>query len=80
MAAVYFDSMNGEFGEGEAHQIWRIPLYTRSLAKQACTLVVNGKCQALLYVENKAPAAFRIFWYYGPGRENITVVAVVPHP
>jgi hypothetical protein len=32
------------------------------------------------YVENKTPAAFRVFWYYGPGREAITVVAVTPHP
>ncbi len=32
------------------------------------------------YVENKTPAAFRIFWYYGPGKSVITVLAITPHP
>lgn len=28
------------------------------------------------YVENKTPAAFRIFWYYGSGQG----VIITPHP
>jgi hypothetical protein len=32
------------------------------------------------YVENKTPAAFRIFWYYGPGKNVITILAITPHP
>jgi hypothetical protein len=32
------------------------------------------------YVENKTPAAFRVFWYYGPGKGIITVIAITPHP
>ena len=32
------------------------------------------------YVENRTPAAFRIFWYYGPGKGAITIVAVTSHP
>ena len=32
------------------------------------------------YVENKPPAAFRVFWYYGPGQGEITVLSVTPHP
>lgn len=31
------------------------------------------------YVENKTPAAFRIFWYYGPGKSIITILAITPH-
>lgn len=31
------------------------------------------------YVENKTPAAFRIFWYYGPGKSTITILAITPH-
>ncbi|WP_449420187.1 hypothetical protein [Phormidium nigroviride] len=31
------------------------------------------------YVENKTPGAFRVFWYYGPGQGQITVVAITPH-
>jgi hypothetical protein len=32
------------------------------------------------YVENKTPAAFRVFWYYGPEKKVITVIAITPHP
>ena len=32
------------------------------------------------YVENNKPAAERISWVYGPGREDITVIGLEPHP
>lgn len=32
------------------------------------------------YAENKTPAAYRIFWYYGPGKQEITIVAITSHP
>ena len=32
------------------------------------------------YVENNKPAAERVFWVYGPGREDITVIGLEPHP
>jgi hypothetical protein len=32
------------------------------------------------YAENKTSAAYRIFWHYGPGKDNITVIAIIPHP
>jgi len=32
------------------------------------------------YAENKTPAAWRIFWYYGPDKEQITILAITPHP
>ena len=32
------------------------------------------------YVENNTPAAYRIFWHYGPGKENITIIAITAHP
>ncbi len=32
------------------------------------------------YVENKTPAAFRVFWYYRPGKGVITIIAITPHP
>lgn len=32
------------------------------------------------YVENKTPAAYRVFWRYGPGQGVITILAVTPHP
>lgn len=32
------------------------------------------------YAENKTPAAYRIFWYYGPSKKEITIVAITSHP
>ena len=32
------------------------------------------------YAENKTPAAYRVFWCYGPGKDAITVIAITPHP
>lgn len=30
--------------------------------------------------ENQTPAAFRIFWHHGPGKDVITIIAITPHP
>ena len=32
------------------------------------------------YVENKTPAAFRVFWYYGPNRDELTILTITAHP
>lgn len=32
------------------------------------------------YVQNKTPGAYRIFWYYGPKKNEITIAAIIPHP
>ena len=32
------------------------------------------------YAENKTPAAYRIFWFYGPEKKEITIIAITPHP
>jgi len=32
------------------------------------------------YAEQATPAAYRIFWYYGPKENQITIVAITPHP
>src|SRR5437870_8600670 len=32
------------------------------------------------YLENKTPAAGRMFWAYGPDKGDITVLVVEPHP
>jgi hypothetical protein len=41
---------------------------------------LNGEEVFEAYVENKTPAAFRVFWYYGPDQEVITILAITPHP
>ena len=32
------------------------------------------------YLENNTPAAGRLFWAYGPDQQDITVLAIEPHP
>lgn len=32
------------------------------------------------YLENKTPAAGRLFWAYGPDKGDITILAIEPHP
>lgn len=32
------------------------------------------------YLENRKPAAGRIFWVYGPGKGEITIIGLEPHP
>lgn len=40
----------------------------------------NGEKIFESYAQNKTPSAHRIFWYYGSGKSEITVVAITPHP
>lgn len=40
----------------------------------------NGEEIFEAYAENNTPAAFRIFWYYGPNKSKITIIAITPHP
>jgi hypothetical protein len=32
------------------------------------------------YVQNNTPGAWRIFWFYGPRKDEITLVLATPHP
>lgn len=32
------------------------------------------------YAQNNTPGAYRIFWYYGPNKSEITILAITPHP
>jgi hypothetical protein len=32
------------------------------------------------YAQQNRPAAYRIFWYYGPSKGIITIFAITPHP
>ena len=36
----------------------------------------NGEEIFEAYAENKTPAAYRIFWHYGPSKEVITIIAI----
>jgi len=32
------------------------------------------------YAQNRRPGAYRVFLYYGPGRGEITILNIFPHP
>ncbi len=32
------------------------------------------------YAQNRTPGAYRVFWCYGPAKDEITVIAITPHP
>jgi hypothetical protein len=32
------------------------------------------------YAQQSTPAAYRVFWCYGPGKNQITIVTITPHP
>ena len=32
------------------------------------------------YAQHQTPGAYRVFWCYGPGKQQITLIAITPHP
>jgi hypothetical protein len=40
----------------------------------------HGEKMFEAYAEQNTPAAFRVFWYYGPYKNQITIIAITRHP
>jgi len=40
----------------------------------------NGEKVFEAYAEQSTPAAYRVFWYYGPSKGIITIFAITSHP
>jgi len=40
----------------------------------------NGEKVFEAYAQQKTPAAYRVFWYYGPSQGIITIITITPHP
>ncbi len=32
------------------------------------------------YAQNRTPGAYRVFWCYGPTDNDLTIIAITPHP
>ena len=32
------------------------------------------------YIEQNTPGAYRLFWFYGPNKLEITIVSIIQHP
>jgi hypothetical protein len=39
----------------------------------------NGEKVFEAYAQQKTPAAYRVFWYYGSTRGTIVILAITPH-
>ena len=39
-----------------------------------------GKKVFEAYAEQNTPAAYRIFWFYGPSKKEITIISITSHP
>ncbi len=40
----------------------------------------NGEDVWESYVENNNPSAWRVFWHYGPNKDEITILLITPRP
>ncbi len=40
----------------------------------------EGEAVFEAYVQQNTPSAYRVFFFYGPDKKSITVIAVIPHP
>jgi hypothetical protein len=54
----------------------------KSLKTREFTSLIGPKGEKIFeaYAEQSTSAAYRIFWYYGPGRNQMTILAITPHP
>ena len=41
---------------------------------------VSGERVFEAYAQNRTPGAYRVFWCYGPKKDQITILAITPHP
>ncbi len=40
----------------------------------------NGEKVFTAYVQQKTSCAYRIFWYYGPIKDMVSIIGITPHP
>lgn len=70
----------GQIGKVMTH-LSRDPRYPGLNSHEITALTVRyGMKVWESYLENKVPAAGRIFWVYGPDRGDITIIGLEPHP
>jgi hypothetical protein len=43
-------------------------------------LGANGEKVFEAHAESRTPGAYRVFWHYGPGKGELTIIAITPHP
>ena len=48
--------------------------------KYGALIGMNGEEVFEAYAQNNTPGAYRVFWFYGPGKKEITIIAITSHP
>jgi len=53
-----------------------------SLQTHPCYSLIGPKGEKVFeaYAQQNTPVAYRIFFYYGPHKGEITIFAIIPHP
>ena len=70
---VLFLSSNPRHNSLESHEIEDLTWRFSKIVGKPCRVWQS-------YLENQTPAAGRLFWVYGPNKEEITVIGLEPHP
>jgi len=54
----------------------------KSLKTHEFTSLIGPKGEKIFeaYAEQSTPAAYRMFWHYGPNKNQITIIAITSHP
>ncbi len=71
-----FKAMLETFGLSDANP--RYPRFETQKHRELSRLRGNEVFEA--YAQHKTPAAYRVFFEYGPGADVITIIAITPHP
>ena len=66
----------------EIFDLWDVPatVIGKVIKETVVKLRFNGEKVFEAYAQQRTPGAYRVFWYYGPERGMITIVAITPHP
>jgi hypothetical protein len=71
--AVTFLAANPRHNSLQSHEI-------EHLSRRYAKLMGRGVKVWQSYLENRTPAAGRLFWVYGPAKGEVTVIGLEPHP
>jgi hypothetical protein len=74
--AIKFLASNPRHKSLKTHEFTSLP----ECSRQAGLKGPNGEKIFEAYAEQSTPAAYRIFWCYGPDKNQITIIAITPHP
>ena len=61
-------------GAGSFPRIWCRELQYTSLKGPKGEKVFEA------YAQQRTPSAYRVFWYYGPEKNQITIATIIHHP